>query len=490
MNSVTSGAESWEEVIIHFLETKVQNIKPKKKCKLFSALEYIQKKEKEIETEKDEKKLARSVEARKKKQKEYEQLKKDAASTEVREWLDATSKKGKQISEGKKIIKATHVLKFTHSSAPSAGLLLESQSNDLLLSTSSLKKRPAFDLAHNNGALITVSRFLALSLHGKQIIDLILDNDFCFLEPFARDNSQLSDWVDGFRELVEEREIKTADKGKQLYFPTNQRKPTDGQYHILVPLFPSSLVHEVNSTIITSKYGDMQKELNKLMNEQTPEFRTEISTQFPNLAIMQYGGEHPKNVSMLNADRGGKAYLFSSQPPQWHRQLAPPVNSVSLFYARAISYNATETIGFLRDFLLWNQQANLSIKDPKKKKWIDGWVNQIIDEVFTYVFSIQNLPAGWSALDKIKLKTAHRYLLDPYRPDEQFRQAWQTEDWQKIVCSDFAKWLNGRLVGKDKQFTPQPEHSRMWQALMAVELRDHCEALVWDIKQQQREERA
>lgn len=487
MNSDTSGNIGWEEVIVHFLETKVQNIKPKKKCKLFTALEYIKNKEKEIETERDEKKLARATKARDKKQKEYEQLKKDAPSTEVREWLDVTSKK--KISKGKRIIKATHVLKFIHSSAPSAGVLVRAKSSDMILSTSSLKKEPVIDLAHHDGAFITISRFLALSNQGKQVIDLILENEFGFLEPFARDNAQLQDWVSGFSELVEEREIKTADKGKQTFFPVTLHHPTQkGNYHILVPLFQSSLAHEIDARITSVKYGAEQSELHKLIREQTSEFRAQASVAFPNLAVMKYGGGHPRNVSMLNADRGGKVYLFSSQPSPWHSQLKPPVNKASLFYARAIYNNTKETIGYLRDYLIRNQQANLSIKGPNKKKWINGWVQQIIDGVFSYVFTIQNLPAGWSDIENIKLELPHRYLLDPYRIDEKFQQGWLTEDWQAVICVDFAKWLNAKLIGTNKQFTPQAVHTRLWQSLMERELREHCEMLKMEIQQQRRKE--
>lgn len=488
MNEEKRAFETWGEVILDFFEQKIQNIKSDQKCKLFSAREYIEKKDKEIETEKDEKKVQRAIKAKEQKKKEYGQLRKDAPSTEIRQWIDITSKR--KIEVGKRIIKATHVLKFTHSSSEAAGLFLQTKSKDSLLTTASVKKDLVVDLAHNNGALITVSRFLALSLQGTQIIDLVLSDDFCFFSPFSSDESQLKEWEKGFKKLVEKREIGTADKAKQIYFPVDTlRMAESNQYHIVVPLFSSSLTHEIDSIVTTLKYGDKQKNINKARKEQLPKYLAGIFVEIPNLGVQQFGGEHPKNISMLNADRSGKYFLFSSQPPTWQTQLKPPTNKRTLF-SRFFTRRTDEEIAYLRNFLLRFERIDLSIKDPKKKKWIESWVSQIIDEVMIYAASIQNLPAGWSRAENIRLKREHQYFLDPYRDDEKFQMLREATDWQSVICGDFANWLNGRLKGKDKQFTPQPEHTRMWKELMKKELKVHAQAINWDIKEQNRGKQA
>jgi CRISPR-associated protein Csy1 len=254
-------------------------------------------------------------------------------------------------------------------------------------------------------------------------------------------------------------------------------------------LFSSSLANEIDSIVTTLKYGDDQKKLNNARKEQIPKFREGMSVEFPDLSVQQFGGEHPKNISMLNADRRGKSYLFSTQPPSWQRQLKPPLNKRSLF-DHFYTSRANEEIKSLRWFLLLFERIDLSIKDPKKKKKIDGWVNQIIEEVMIYAISIQNLPAGWSNTENIRLKLAHQYFLDPYRDDEPFQKARQAADWQTVICADFANWLNGRLKGKDKQFTPQSNHTRMWKKLMGKQLREQAQAIDWDIKYQNREKQA
>ncbi len=457
--------KSWEEVIIDFFENKIENIKysnPKISCELYKAKKNITKKENDINKEKDENKLKNLIKAKEKKQ--------EAPSTEIRNWIDITSKK--KIKKDVRIIKATHVLKFTHSSSDNEGVLLTKKSDDKLLSTSSIKKKLILDLAHNNGNLISISRFLALELNNKPIFDSILDSDFKFLEPFKKNKEQLNNWTEGFSDLVEQREIKTADKAKQLYFPFKPNTTKD--YHLITPLFPSSLAQEINNVITDIKYSKIQKEIReqKQNKEDKPKYHRNDYINFPDLAMQRFGGDNPQNVSMLNVSRSGKCFLFSTQPPNWHSSLKPPVNKKSMFDNYYKSQNIQENINYLREFLLRFKSLNLSIKDPKRKKHLISWVNSIIDDFLFYFSSIQNLPAGWSDAKNIKLKIEHQYLLDPYKQDKDFQAKRKTQDWQKAVCSDFARWLNSQLKGKDKKFTPQQEHSKIWNKLITKKLRE------------------
>jgi CRISPR-associated protein Csy1 len=68
---------------------------------------------------------------------------------------------------------------------------------------------------------------------------------------------------------------------------------------------------------------------------------------------------------------------------------------------------------------------------------------------------------------------AHQYFLDPYRDDKTFQSARKASNWQAVVCQDFAHWLNQKLIGKEKNFTPQPFHTRIWIELLEQPLREH-----------------
>lgn len=472
MSEETRQFANWEEVIVDFFEHRIA------KSELAKARKYIVDKAVNIEKEKDVKKLEKLKEAKNKKQQELRQLRKDAPATEIRVWIDENHKK----VATEKTIRATHVLRFTHSSSNPDGLLLKEKADDLLLSTASVKRKLTLDLAHKNGAHISISRFLSLQLSEEMIFDLILVDDFKFLEPFKENEEQLNKWKEGFKKLVEAATSRlTADKSKQLYFPLDNNLKN---YHLITPLFASSLCNEIDSIINNLKYKE-QKEVNKYRNHtKSPKYYETLYIDYPNLAIQNFGGEHAKNVSMLNANRSGKAYLFSNQPPIWQSQIKAPIYKKSLFDYFGNNH-ITEDINYLRDFLLRFENIGLSIKDPKRYEYLKRWVDSIIDEVLFYTSSIQHSPSGWTTEKGIKLKVEHQYFLDPYRDDEVFQMERETTDWQGIVCSDFARWLNSKLKGQDNKFTPQAEHTRIWKGLFEIPLREDSEAIKADIKYKQ-----
>lgn len=487
MNEEIQKLETWNDVIVDFFETRVAQ------SKLYKARDYISKKDNEIKSEKDPRKLERLKKAKDTKQQELEQLRKYAPSTEIRQWIEKTA--GTKIDKGKRIIKATHALKFSHGASVADGFLVDEKSNDINLTTSSFKKELTYDLAHNNGALITISRFLAVKLSGKLIIDMILEDDFEFMKPFYKNQAQLNNWKDSFKNLVEQREIKTADKAKQIYFPLihadNKTATNEINYHLIVPLFPSSVAEEVYTTITDIKYGKEQKAVRACKNngdstKKSAKYHMKPCIDFPNLGVQTFGGAQPQNISMLNKNRSGQCFLFSSQPPTWQTQLKPPIYRQSLFddfYNSAIN---TE-LDYLRDFLLRFKQLDLSIKDPRRMRHLERWVNNLIDEFLFYVSTMQSLQSGWSIQEGIRLKREHQYLLDPYRMDEAFQSARQGGDWQAVIRADFALWLNRQLRGKDNQFTPQKEHTQLWKRMLEAPLRELMEPIEIELKQQVRE---
>jgi len=198
---------------------------------------------------------------------------------------------------------------------------------------------------------------------------------------------------------------------------------------------------------------------------------------YPGRVILKTTQSSHQNASKLNGKRSGRLFLPTCKPPIWQSQLKPPIYSKSWF-DRGIPLSAIkEDITYLRDFLLRFEVLGLSTKDPKRQEWVIRWVNRIISNVLLFAEAIQNLPAGWSDNSEIKLKPEHQYFLDPYRPDEAFRNKRKTTDWQSTVCADFASWLNRKLIGKDKKFTPQKEHIRLWRSLMEQPLRESSDMI-------------
>lgn len=367
---------------------------------------------------------------------------------------------------------ATHVIKLTHSKidSPSFYDQIDAQRTDIL-STSSIKEK-AIDGAVSGNQFAPIYQFLELQLKGQKLAPTFADETNKILKPFAQSDEELLNWNKGFNKSLVTDTISSHSLAKQVYFPLGQRP---NFYHLLCHVKSSSMAHAIFEKVI----DDDQKSVRKLREKN--KFSCLAAVSFPRKANISVTASNHSNASQLNGKRGGKLYLFSSQPPTWQSQLKPPVNHSSLFYAIFLNTNTRTTVDYLRDYLLRYQNIDLSIRDPERRKWIDKWVNDIIDEVLSYTADIQNLQPGWSDRGDIKLKTAHQYFLDPYRDDDAFQKARKASNWQMEVCNDFARWLNYKLIGKDKKFTPQKVHSRIWAELLEQPLREHNEMIEIDM---------
>jgi len=455
---------NWRDVIILFFQTSINT------SALAKASKYIEDKTSAFKTELNAKKKEQLSTSIEKKKLELDNLKTNP--DEIVAWLDENVIK--KISLGSRIIKSTHPLKFSHSSALNDGVLVDYEDEFPLLNTASISNdSKTFDMAHNNGALISISRFLALSYGGYSIYDLIFEKDFCFLDGFYKNKDQLEIWKSGFSELIEKRNIKSASFTKQVYFPVGSEN-----YHLLAPLISSTLAESIFTKITSEKYKKRSDHF-----DENGSLSPRLIIPKNKNAVVRIGGNNPQNVSMLNRGRNWKLYkdskssygvyfVVSSEAPVWHSQQKAPIYKTNFFYELSRSYEVKENIQYLSDFLTRFESLKLSIKDPKRMRWIEEWIGNLVDEVLVYVKTIQALPARWSATEGIKLKSEHQVLLDCYRQDEDFLAMKNSSDWQTVIIQDFAAWLNNRLTKADEKFTPQDAHTKLWMKIFKANFRE------------------
>lgn len=394
---------------------------------------------------------------------------------ESHSWIERASKDASSVTF------ATHVFKLTHSKIDSPSLpdMIDSQKYEYL--TTSMIKDKAIDGAVAGNQFAPVYQFLELQFNGRKLASELIIESSNALETFVNDNEELQMWNKKFKDALASNKLSTHSLAKQVYFPVPATEVSDSNnpYHLLANVNSSSLSHA-----IYLKMSDKQQ--SQILSLQKKGKYSESAREvYPDKAILMVTQSNHGNASQLNGKRGGRLNLLSTQPPIWQSQLKPPVHNNSFFYAIPYNYIIRENIDYLRDFLLRFERIVLSFKDPKKMAWIERWVNQIIDEVFAYCASIQNLPSGWSQTEDIKLKQEHCYFLDPYRKDDAFQTARKINEWQAVFCDDFSRWLNHKLRGKDRVFTPQAEHTRIWKNLMQDELRVFDETIEMDIKSRQ-----
>ncbi len=378
---------------------------------------------------------------------------------------------------------ATHVIKLTHSSIDASSFYDSiSSQKDSLLTTSALKHK-IVDGAVKGNQFAPIFQFLELECNGVKLAEQLAKEDTLFecLADDTEDSMEVEKWTNGFRNALNTKKISSHALAKQVFFPTKYNDELNEQdYHILCNVISSSMAQTIHEGL----FDENDKTTRKLLDKN--KYSDSVSSKYINRSLLGVTASNHSNASQLNAKRGGKLHLFSTRPPAWNSQIKPPLYKKSLF-SDLNNASIKVEIDYLRDFLIRFKQLDISIKDPKRKRHLDRWVNNLVDEFLFYVGTIQNLPSGWTRNDEIKLKKPHQYLLDPYCLDDEFQSSRQNNDWPAIICTDFAQWLNYRLRGKDRQFTPQAEHTRLWKKMLELPLREYMEPIEQTIKESMRE---
>jgi len=388
-------------------------------------------------------------------------------------WISMASKSASSVSF------ATHVSKLTHSKIDSTSIYDQIDViNSNYVTTSSLSLR-AIDGAVTGNQFAPVFQFLELECNGVKLADELANENSQALRKFSDDN--YLGWNKGFLNALRSDELASHTLAKQVYFPIIKLSGSTYNYHLLSVMKSSSFAHAIFEKSAAKEFNDYQRKIRDDF-EKKEKFSKIEAIYFSGKGKLGVTASNHSNASQLNGKRGGRLHLFSSAPPVWQSQLKPPVSKQSFFDTQLGYQVSKDDINYLRDFLIRFDKIELSIKHPKRKQWIDEWVGRIIDSILDYVAIIQNMEFGWTANNNIKLKREHQLFLDPYRDDELFQAERKHNAWQAVVCTDFARWLNLILVGKDKKFSPQQDHTRMWLERMESALREFDELVVIDVK--------
>lgn len=380
-------------------------------------------------------------------------------------WLDNKC----QYAEGVSV--ATHVAKLTHSSNKASCFFDQIQESAAgYLSTSSIHN-PDVDGAYANAKYAPLALLLLVECGGRFFYEDIIKGRFGGLEGFEEDSEQLEIWKRQLQKVMDKPEKKTDALSKQIYFPVNQQPSKSKDWHLLSVLASSALAQDIFNKTGSKDFKDKNRKLRDKCRSKSI-YSAEQIIDFPNKATLMVTQSSHQNTSILNGKRSGRLFLLAAQPPTWQNQLKPPIYTKSWFDHGVPFHAINEDIQYLSSFLLRFEQLNLSTKGPIKRGWLITWGETILSNVLFYAASIQNLTAGWSSTSGIKLKLEQQYFLDPYRTDIAFQNAKAASDWQNVVASDFAQWLNKKIHGANKQFTPQAEHTKLWKELVIIQLRE------------------
>lgn len=393
------------------------------------------------------KRLSESIEA-------YIGEKSKVQSTEAcSKWLEKASERAKQIQI------ATHVLKFIHPETKGGSNVYEISKNqeakEMGLLSSASMSRIETDFV-GNAAVLDVAKLLLLEDGEKRLIDFIELGDMSPLAPFALDENQLERWRKNFLKVFTRAKASSHSLAKQVYFPVEEG------YHLLAPLYATSLAHRIWESIQHSRYSEKAKQARKARKEK--KYSADLVVYYEKTAQQKFGGSKPQNISYLNSKRGGKMVLLNSQPPSWKRVSNPPLRVDTIFSKNGFERRVWNEIKELKSFLKDKYRLDGSPESERSERGLR--IESIIDQFFQYSSEIWEFDSGWSTQAECKLCFEQQLWLDPLRceTDEAFRKEFEKQDWQEKIASSFARWLNRVLETKKLRFSDD-EHLRWFRVL-------------------------
>ncbi|GKX50392.1 type I-F CRISPR-associated protein Csy1 [Budvicia aquatica] len=374
-------------------------------------------------------------------------------------WIEDAARRAAQIQF------ATHTVKGIH--PDSKGTNINAQFTELpdgLVNSSTLKKH-ALDVV-GNAAALDIYKLLSVVIDEKTtVLDLVLQEDERLLPALANDQQQAKQHLAAFKgiSVSSTENAKTYELMKQLLWPVNSDAQRQDNYLNIVPLYPTSFVHQVYHNLQKIRFSDevkLAKEARK--NEKSHPSGYVI---LPDVAYTKLGGTKPQNISQLNSERGGRNYLLPSLPPVFKSSgTKAPVRNDSVFSGEFNYFARKDIERFCRE-VIDESRNNLSVRE--KRELI---IQDILATLMTYGQNVRRLDAGWS--EGSNLKAAHAFWLDPKRAetDAEWAELREQTDWKTELAHDFGLWVNQKLndaYSNNPQLHLADTEQKVWKHDMA-----------------------
>lgn len=357
----------------------------------------------------------------------------------------------------------THVLKATHPDARGSSLHVQSTSLPDHAEVGSHSLTTLAEDIVGNAAALDVYKFLKIEVDGRRLLDWMQDRDGDLLAAISDDPVQAGEWAEAFTGLVRAPDQPQSHVlTKQIYWCVSGEPAEDTGYHLLQPMFPSSLVHAVHEQLNAARFGEENKAARQAFFAKEAHSGTFQSYQ--NLAARKLGGTKPQNISQLNSERGGVNYLLSSAPPNWHSASVASFLNVDSVMSRFRRFEGVESLlRQLVSFLKNDPPANQTTRDKREKL-----EQALAESLASYGKQISaDKPPGWTSATECRLPLHEKLWLDPDHPalsgdpvegspeapiadgSVEFVAAAAKLGWPDEVAEAFALWLNAILRKAD-----------------------------------------
>lgn len=395
-------------------------------------------------------------------------------------WLADAARRVNQIQA------VTHVLKATHPDARGSSLHIDPSNlpKHTEIGSHLLGQDYTEDVV-GNAAALDVFKLLKVEVDGKRLFDWAQAGDPDLQAALSEDAEQAQSWMRAFAALVrEEAQPASHPLAKQLYWLVGEDPRDDAHYHLLQPLFSSTLAHVVHADIQDARFGEINKEARQARRDNKP---GEIPYRdYRGLVVRKLGGTNTQNISQLNSERGGVNYLMASlPPPAWKPSSGASLlklDSVFDEYRGALN-RFGEMYGRLREFAAFLKSNPDPVKETRDSRKV--MEEAIAQELALFGTAVRGrYPAGWTRDADCRLPLCEQLWLDPDRTelpvrndpahpqwqedDLAFQRAYDQGDWPDEVAKRFGLWLNGQLRKRSESLATLGESEMRHFARQAI----------------------
>lgn len=356
-------------------------------------------------------------------------------------WLAKAAESVKQIQL------VTHVLKATHPDpkiyeATNLYVRPEDQFEQNVIGSHVLVGNFRADVT-GNSAVFPIFDFLTERFDDSSLLQLMQLRDIDLATAMSASPAKSEAWMAALAAIDIPRCLRITSHtfAKQLYWPTGDDPHNDADYHLLSPLYASSLAHRVFDVLQEDRFSEAAKVAREA--RKANDFNDRPVREYPQLAIQQLGGTKPQNISQLNSERRGNNSLLASLPPVWRSvDLKPLLNTESMFPSFSRRKEVRDNLKALLAFLKADPKRNLETRNTRA-----AMVNELIDAFLQFTTELKTLEPGWSQTPQCQLSDAECRWLDPEgvaQTDVDLERYAPTDTTERISAA-FANWLNARL---------------------------------------------
>lgn len=326
-----------------------------------------------------------------------------------------------------------------------------------------------------NAAVLDVFKLLRLKFQEQTLLDRLLTADADFIAALALNKDLAEIRYQRFLAFSQlPTELNAGRLSKQVLFPVQQ-----DDYHTLVLLYPSALVHRAYQQISNDRFGEDSKILREARFKKL--HSSQESREYPNLLVQNFGGSKPQNISQLNSDRRGSMWLMPSTPPTWQGQVVVLPKGDTVFSGYLTNRKDVKPL-LNKIIALYRKEDRCNTVEFRDQR--DALVAELADCVIDMSFELQqSAVAGWtqtkefSAAQSFWLDRGYREALfdkedtDELTEDEQaWLHAYRKRDWRKEIGYNFGNWLSEILIKKAKLTDLDDHEDRAWSLILREKL--------------------